>query len=156
MMITPRQDIISAFLISDEIYHGGRYSVSTDDSISLSEYPWYREALSSNRAVFVPAHTEQLIKNPKFKVFSFVKRLNKISNPAISVGVIKVDANYNGIENVMEKVDLGPGGNISSSIGIRISSFRSDPDMDPLRFYRVSQTAQDHALTVTLDGRDWL
>ncbi len=156
MMITPRQDIISAFLISDEIYHGGRYSVSTDDSISLSEYPWYREALSSNRAVFVPAHTEQLIKNPKFKVFSFVKRLNKISNPAVSVGVIKVDANYNGIENVMEKVDLGPGGNIFIIDRNQNIVFRSDPDMDPLRFYRVSQTAQDHALTVTLDGRDWL
>ena len=156
MMITPRQDIISAFLIADEIYHGGRYSVSTDDSVSPSEYGWYQEALSSNRAVFVPAHTEQLIKNPKFKVFSFAKRLNKISNPSVSVGVIKVDANYNGIENVMKKVDLGPGGSIFIIDRNENIVFQSDPSPDPLHFYRISQTASDHALTVTLDDREWL
>ena len=156
MMITPRQDIISAFLISDEIYHGGRYSVSTDDSACPAEYFWYQEALSTNHAVFVPAHTEQLIKNPRFKVFSFVKRLNKISNPAISVGVIKIDANYNGIEKVMEKVDLGPGGSIFIIDQNQNIVFNGNSQMDPLQFYKISQSREEQALTVTLDGKEWL
>lgn len=156
MMITPRKGIISAYLISDEIYHGGRYSVSTDDKIILSQYPWYEQALSSNRAVFVPAHMEQLIRNPKFKVFSFVKRLNKISNPSISTGLIKIDANYTGIESIMKSVDLGPGGNIYIIDRNQTVVYGSTKDPDPLPFYELGESSGNISRTSTMEIKNYL
>ncbi len=156
MMITPRKDIISAYIISDEIYHGGRYSVSTDETAAPSQYSWYEKALSSNRAVFVPAHMEQLIKNPRFKVFSFVKRLNKISNPSVSTGVIKIDANYTGIESILKNVDLGPGSAIFIIDQNKNIVFGSTSELDPIAFYNQIETARGQLPAPTLEVKDYL
>lgn len=156
MMITPRKDIISAYLLSDEIYHGGRYSVSTDENVNLSDYSWYGQALSSNQAVFVPAHTEQLIKNPKFRVFSFAKRINKISNPSVPIGVIKVDANYTGIESIMKNVDLGAGGSIFIIDRNQNIVYGNTSAGNVLDFYRLAEITGNNYQPATLENGDYL
>lgn len=112
MMITPRQDILSVYIIADEIYRGGKYSASFDYEQDLNQYDWYKKALQTDEYIIVPVHKEQLITNPKFRVFSVVKRLNSIKHRGTVLGVIKVDANYTGIESICSRVNMGKDGGL--------------------------------------------
>ena len=112
MMILPRKDILSVYLLADEIYRGGRYPASMDDAQDRQSFAWYRSALLTKETLFVPTHLEQLVENPKYRVFSIVKRLNSLHADNRPLGVIKVDANYSGIEAICRKIGTGHGGSL--------------------------------------------
>lgn len=110
IMITPRQDILSVYIIADDIYRGGKHVASVDPNVKYTEFDWYKQVMKSTDTVFVPAHLEELITNPKFTVFSFVKRINSLQNSEKCLGVIKVDANVNGLKTFCDKVNTGSNG----------------------------------------------
>ncbi len=110
IMITPRQDILSVYILADEIYRGGKHVASVDTNVKYSKLGWYNEAMQSTERVFVPSHTEELITNPKYTVFSFVKRVNSLRNSNRCLGIIKVDANVNGLKTFCDKVNTGRNG----------------------------------------------
>ncbi|WP_163537957.1 sensor histidine kinase [Gracilibacillus sp. YIM 98692] len=113
MMITPRKDILQVFILSGtEIYSSQRYRSSIDSTVNPNQYRWYQEALSTQKPIFVSTHEEQLVNNPKTKVFSIVKQLRSINNTMETLGVIKVDANYRGIQQMVDKIDMGTEGGI--------------------------------------------
>lgn len=112
MMIIPRKDIIRVFILTDNIYSGSRIQTSIDDKFDFHNFDWYREALKTREPVFVPAHLEQIVKNPKFKVFSVVEQIRSARNTDKILGVIKVDANYSGIQAICNKVNMGKEGSL--------------------------------------------
>ncbi len=112
MMVQPRNDILSVYVIADEIYRGGRYPASNYYNVDCNKYDWYKKALSTQDTIFVPAHMEEITGNPRFKVFSIVKRIDSLNKVGKPVGVVKVDANYSGIESISNKVNMGKDGGL--------------------------------------------
>lgn len=112
MMVQPRNDILSVYIIADEVYRGGRYPASNYNNADCNPYDWYKKALSSKDTIFVPAHMEEIIGNPRFKVFSIVKRIDSLKSVSKPAGVVKVDANYSGIESICNKVNMGRDGGL--------------------------------------------
>jgi two-component system sensor histidine kinase YesM len=108
MMTLPRSDILRAYIFSDGVYSSSKTRISSaiDDYLHES---WYQQALESNEAVFIPAHTEGTGRGT-LEVFSVVQRINSISNSSKLLGVIRVDANYQGIKAVCDRAGIQTGG----------------------------------------------
>jgi len=114
MMITPRKDIIRVFVfsLSDNVYVGSRLSTNIDTTVDYHKFDWYKEALNTSKPLFVPLHLEEIVENPKKTVFSIVSSLKSIHDTSSIVGVIKVDANYAGIQSICDKVNMGKKGRL--------------------------------------------
>lgn len=112
MMIIPRNDILRVFLLTDTIYKSERMNTALDTSIDYSSFQWYKEAMKTQKPIFVPAHLEQMVSHPKNIVFSVVNVVRSTRNTDRILGVIKVDANYSGIESICNKVDMGRKGGL--------------------------------------------
>jgi two-component system sensor histidine kinase YesM len=112
ILIIPRKDILRVFILTDKIYKGERITSTIKSNQDFTKYHWYNKALEKKQPIFVSAHLEQIIKDPKNIVFSIVSILRSTRNTDKILGVIKVDANYSGISNICNKVDFGKGGGI--------------------------------------------
>ena len=108
VMTLPRSDILRAYIFSNGVYSSSKTRVgSALDGYSKEE--WYQQALSSHTAVFLPAHHEGAGRGA-LEVFSVVQRINSMSNSSNPVGVIRVDANYQGIKAVCDRAGIQAGG----------------------------------------------
>ena len=108
VMTLPRSDILRASIFSNGVYSSSKTRVgSALDGYSKEE--WYQQALSSHTAVFLPAHHEGAGRGA-LEVFSVVQRINSMSNSSNPVGVIRVDANYQGIKAVCDRAGIQAGG----------------------------------------------
>ncbi|GMQ60128.1 sensor histidine kinase [Vallitalea sediminicola] len=112
ILIIPRKDILRVFILTDEVYKGERITSTIKSNQDFTKYHWYKKALEKKQPIFVSAHLEQIIKNPKNIVFSIVSILRSTRNTDKILGVIKVDANYSGISDICNKVDLGKDGGL--------------------------------------------
>jgi two-component system sensor histidine kinase YesM len=112
ILIIPRKDILRVFILTDEIYKGERITSTLKSNQDFTNYHWYKKALEKKQPIFVSAHLEQIIKNPKNIIFSIVSILRSTRNTDKILGVIKVDANYSGISDICNKVDFGKDGGI--------------------------------------------
>lgn len=112
IMILPRKDILNVFVITDSIYYGGKMPKSIDLHADYASYDWYAAALADSKPIFVPPHMEQLVSYPKDTVFSIVKQLKSVKNIDECIGIIKVDASYDGIADIVKKVNMGEDGGI--------------------------------------------
>ncbi|KIL39440.1 hypothetical protein SD70_19885 [Gordoniibacillus kamchatkensis] len=113
MMIYPRQDIIQVFILTDEIYTSGRNPRSVDPKADFRSLDWYRKALQSQDPFFVPTHRQDLVARSDVpQVFSIVRQLRSTRNTEKVLGVIKVDANYKGVEAICAKVNMGKDGGL--------------------------------------------
>ena len=108
VMTLPRSDILRAYIFSNGVYSSSKTRVgSALDGYSKEE--WYQQALSSHTAVFLPAHHEGAGRGA-LEVFSVVQRINSMNNSSNPVGVIRVDANYQGIKAVCDRAGIQAGG----------------------------------------------
>ena len=108
VMTLPRSDILRAYIFSNGVYSSSKTRVgSALDGYSKEE--WYQQALSSHTAVFLPAHHEGAGRGA-LEVFSVVQRINSMTNSSNPVGVIRVDANYQGIKAVCDRAGIQAGG----------------------------------------------
>lgn len=108
VMTLPRSDILRAYIFSNGVYSSSKTRVgSALDGYSKEE--WYQQALSSHTAVFLPAHHEGAGRGA-LEVFSVVQRINSMSNSSNPVGIIRVDANYQGIKAVCDRAGIQAGG----------------------------------------------
>ncbi|MCR5031362.1 MAG: sensor histidine kinase [Lachnospiraceae bacterium] len=105
VMTIPRKEILRVYIISDDIY----YTTRTSHSISLhSDYAsedWYRKALESTDLIFLPVQTETE-SGYTLSVFSLVRQLRSLRADNHTIGVIRVDADYTGISEVLNPVEL--------------------------------------------------
>ncbi|MCE5342424.1 MAG: sensor histidine kinase [Eubacteriales bacterium] len=108
VMTLPRSDILRAHILSDEVYSSSKTRYSADIARDYQQESWYVKALQSNDATFLPAHTETQGKTT-LSVFSIVQRINSTRDSGTALGVIRVDANYNGIKTVCDRAGTGEG-----------------------------------------------
>ena len=107
VLMLPRSDILRAHIICGEIYTSSK----TQSSPDLSNYmdtSWYQDAYSNNQTVFLPAHAEKS-GHSTIEVFSVAKRINSMHDSSKPIGVIRVDANYQGIKAVCDRTDFPTG-----------------------------------------------
>lgn len=105
VMTIPRKEILRVYIFSDDIYS----SIRTPHSLTLpSNYKqsdWYQKALGSSDILFLPAHTESE-NGYTLSVFSLVRQIRSLSADNHTLGIIRVDANYDGISNVLNPITL--------------------------------------------------
>lgn len=108
VMITPREDIFRVYILSDSVYsssRGGHIGLSSD----YESEEWYQTAQTTDDYIFLPAHSENAGSSANL-VISIAKRLCSLQNNQKTVGVIRVDANYNGIQAVCDRIHVNEGG----------------------------------------------
>ena len=108
VMITPRKDILRVYILADSVYSSSKGGHIGLNSNNESE-EWYLTARSTNDYIFLPAHSETDGDSPKL-VISVAKRLCSLQNNQNTIGVIRVDANYNGIKAVCDRISVKEGG----------------------------------------------
>ncbi|WP_256761991.1 sensor histidine kinase [Cohnella sp. WQ 127256] len=111
IMIYPRQDILRVSIMTDQIYSSARLPTSLVPDDNVESYDWYKQALSTQEYIFVPTHLQPSNKG-NVPVFSIVKQFRSISNTQNILGVIKADANYNGIVDIIGKAEMGQDGGL--------------------------------------------
>ncbi|HEX7057136.1 MAG TPA: sensor histidine kinase [Bacilli bacterium] len=112
MMILPRNDILQVNIFTNEIYSISRISTFDYTQTEYKETDWYRKALSSRDPVFIPARLQRVGTGGKLPIFSLALQLRSTRNTERILGVIKVDANYRGIEEILNKIDMGKEGGL--------------------------------------------
>lgn len=105
VMTIPRKDILRVNIMTDGVYSSSRTGYADNYSDRFTNEMWYRSAIESPTAVFIPAHTESH-GSYQITVFSMVLRLQSLADSTKTLGVIRVDANYSGIKDVLDDVDL--------------------------------------------------
>lgn len=105
VMTIPRNDILRVYILTDEIYYSTRtaHPIQFSDDYQLES--WYQDALNTSSTLFIPAHVE-INNGYSLTVFSMVQRLRSLSDSSRTLGVIRVDANYSGIRDVLDDVQL--------------------------------------------------
>ena len=105
VLTIPRKEILRVYIFSDDIY----YSVRTPHSLFLpdnyKQSDWYQNALHDSDIQFLPAHTESE-NGYTLSVFSLVRQIRSLSADNHTLGIIRVDANFDGISNVLNPIAL--------------------------------------------------
>ena len=105
VMTIPRKDILRVYILTDEIYYSTRTAHPIGLLTDYQKESWYQSALDTASTVFLPAHVE-INNGYSLTVFSMVQRLRSLSDSSRTLGVIRVDANYSGIRDVLDDVQL--------------------------------------------------
>lgn len=109
LMTIPRGDILRVSIFSDDgIYSSSKTDKTAFYSSNYKNESWYNDALAYPQTIFLPSHEE---KHGGYTLtfFSMILRLQSLSDSNKSVGVIRVDANYNGIRDVLDSVNINDG-----------------------------------------------
>lgn len=157
VMISPRKDILRVFIISDETYFSGRMESNIDNTINPKSFDWYQKALLTQSPIFVPSHLEQLISNPKLKVFSIVQQLrSKFTYSGKILGVIKVDATYKGIESICNKTNMGQEGGLFIIDENETVIFSNLKDKQELEYYKLLKNTNNTYSTAAINNNKYL
>ncbi|MFC3804283.1 sensor histidine kinase [Cohnella sp. GCM10012308] len=168
MIVTPRLDILQVYIITaTDVYMNGRATLVEPLEPNFRDEAWYRDALSTQKAAFLSAN-KTIKSNPGVKVFSIVKQLRSLRDTTKPLAVIKVDANYSGIANLADRVDLGDrGGLVIADRGGNViySSLRGPDEAKMVSAALASGAGQFHlkengekylVATSPIERADWL
>jgi two-component system, sensor histidine kinase YesM len=159
VMTLPRSDILRAHILSDEVYSSSKTRYSADISEDYQQESWYVKALQTNNATFLPAHTETQGKTP-LSVFSIVQRINSTQDSSTVLGVIRVDANYNGIKTVCDRAGTGEGSALyivdSSGSEIYRNNRTGGISLLAAVMTALTQHVQENAFTFRYQNEDYL
>ncbi|MBH5320405.1 sensor histidine kinase [Paenibacillus sp. GSMTC-2017] len=112
MMIFPREDILRVSIVTDAIYSSARLPTKLIPNEEMEDYDWYKKALTSQDYILVPASENEFTTSGNIQIFSVVKQLRSITNTGRILGVIKADANYKGIVEIVERAQMGHDGGL--------------------------------------------
>lgn len=158
MLIIPRDDILRVFIITidGDIYKSERVTSTIDQSVDYKNFNWYKEVLEIQKPIFVPSHLEQIIKNPKNIVFSVVNIVRSTIKLDRILGVIKVDANYDGIKSICNRVDMGKNGGLFIIDGNRNIIFSNIEDVSYDEFYQKATENNQSYATIKVEEKEFL
>ena len=105
VMTIPRKVILRVNILSDRAYSSSRTGHVPSYLNNYREQDWFQNSISEEHAIFIPAY-EESFGAYKVTVFSMVLRLQSLSDSRNTLGVIRVDANYSGIKDVLDDVEL--------------------------------------------------
>ncbi len=159
VMTLPRSDILRAHIVSDEVYSSSKTRYGADIPADFASESWYVQALASADVVFVPAHTEAQGK-AVLSVFSIAQRINSTRNSGKVLGVIRVDANYNGIKAVCDRAGTGAGSALyivdSAGSEIYVNDHTGQAGALNAAMAALAARADGEAFTMRLSGMDYL
>ncbi|MEX2416297.1 MAG: sensor histidine kinase [Paenibacillaceae bacterium] len=112
MMIIPRKDIWGVMILTDDIYYSGRINPGSLGIDDYRQYDWFQAALKTQDQIYVPTDRQAGSGLRDVQLFSIVKQIRSTQNTQDILGVIKVDANYKGIEDIANRVDMGIDGGL--------------------------------------------
>ena len=109
VLTIPRGDILRAYILTDAIYMRSktRYAAGIPEDFAMET--WYQDALHSSKPIFLPVRAEEQRSSPPLYVFSIAQQLRSTRNSDRVLGVIRVDANYSGIQAVCDRAVVTPG-----------------------------------------------
>jgi two-component system, sensor histidine kinase YesM len=156
-LISPRNDILSAYIISDnEIYRAGIYSKSVDSSVNCASFDWYKKALNDDNPIFVPTHLEELVTNPQYKVFSVVRRINSIQKSGKSLGVLKIDAEYSTIKSICDKIKMGTDSGLLIEDQNKSVIYSSIKNKNYSELYKIVKSNKSNYFSTNIDGEKYI
>jgi two-component system sensor histidine kinase YesM len=102
MLTLPREDILRAHIMTDDVYSMEKTRYPADIPKNFTQDPGYLAALNTTGPVFLPVRVEAHGR-AGLSVFSIVQQLRSLHNNQV-LGVIRVDANYQGIKAVCDRL----------------------------------------------------
>lgn len=157
-LIYPQKDILRVFLITDRVYLGSRNYESLDSTIDFRQLHWYNKAIQEKVPFFLSNNNESLIKDDSAQTFSIIRPIFGGDQNADIVGIIKVDAKFDGIYHILNTVRNGKKGGVvlSDESGNMIYSSLGDvlSTADILGIQKNSNSKQ--AVETTLNQKEYL
>ncbi|WP_276352220.1 cache domain-containing sensor histidine kinase [Cohnella caldifontis] len=114
IMLNPRQDLLNVFLYRSDgtRYFNTRVNVTLNGDYDWKTSDWYRRTLEADGAV---VYTPNAGRDGRFTVLPYdifsISRLIKSDNGQV-VGTILIDANFQGVEDVLRDIGLGQKSNV--------------------------------------------
>lgn len=110
MMLIPRKDILRVYIFTPAGYYASIKTPYEMDGLSEYQYAdWYIQAQQSTSRIILPVHTEPVFDRQGTQIFSIVQSIRSLDENNRVIGVMKVDANYSGIRDICDQVQLGDG-----------------------------------------------
>lgn len=107
VMILPRDDILRVYILTqNNVYSNIKTPYDMANYLNYTKSDWYRQALTTQKQIFLPVRSEKVFGNKETQIFSVVQGLRSKNDSSKVLGVIKVDANYAGIKTICDKVNL--------------------------------------------------
>lgn len=111
VMTLPRNEVLRAYILTDQKSYS--YIRTPFDMPELSTYrdsEWYINATKSTKPIFIEPRFEHVYGEKKTPVFSLVRQLRSMDGNYSTLGVIKVDADFSGIKEICDQINLGDDG----------------------------------------------
>ena len=105
VMISPRKDIMRVYILADSIYSSARTGRSGITGAYYNEQ-WYHDALSTSEYVFLPVTPDPGNTTSSRIVVSVANQIYSLQDNKKSLGVIRIDANYNSIKAICDRVTV--------------------------------------------------
>ena len=113
VMSLPRSEILRVYIMNDNaLYSYTRTPYEMAEYSSYLESDWYKQACATTDPLLLPPRLERVYGDNLTPIFSVVRQLRSKEDNNITLGVVKVDANYTGIRNICDQVDLDAGGSL--------------------------------------------
>ncbi len=113
VMILPRSEILRVYILTDNnLYSYSRTPYDMEDYNDYKNTSWYQQAVADSPGVFVPIHSEKVYGDKLTQIFSIAQRIRSKEDNSKVLAVIKVDANYSGIQSICDKVELKEKGSL--------------------------------------------
>jgi len=156
MIVTPRLDILQVYIItSGQVYMNGRAALVQSLAPDFRNEAWYKQALATQQPIFLPGR-KTIPSNPGVQVFSVVKQLRSLKDTTRPLAVIKVDANYSGIQNICDKVKLGEQGGLLIVDRNENAIYSSIRGVDTGSLYEAARASRTPQFHVRENGADYL
>lgn len=157
MMTLPREDILRAHILTDDIYSTQKTRNSASISKDFEKEDWFQAAMKTPQPIFIPVQIEDHGRSTLY-VFSIVQQLRSLTDGRV-LGVIRVDANYQGIRAVCDRALAGRENALaivdSKENQIYLNSSLDDPDILPALLAMLPQEQQT-STTLCSGGEDYL
>lgn len=111
VMTLPRKEVLRAYILTDQRSYS--YIRTPFDMPEVSSYQnsdWYIQATKSTKPIFLEPRFEHVYGEKQTPVFSLVRQLRSMDGKYSTLGVIKVDADFSGIKEICDQINLGDDG----------------------------------------------
>lgn len=105
VMTLPRNEILRVYILTDkDVYSYTRTPYDMVDFYTYKKSYWYQDTLQTTRPVFIPIHAEKAFGDKQTQILSIARKIRSKENNELTLGVVKVDADYTGIKSICDKV----------------------------------------------------
>lgn len=157
MMVYPRKDILTVFLIADQVYYGSRYRPGFDNTLTLSQME--EELLTSlsreGSAIFLGPYASTAASSPAGERVSVLNAVRSAGPSQEILALIRVDADFSAINRTCSRIYIGQNSGLVILDNARRLAYSSLPDslssMLPDALGQLNDTD-----TLRLDGEEYL